>query len=87
MFKLDTGADVTVISHELCKSLGTSLRKSHLKHSMELEVMGEFEEILSYNGRYTSQRIFVIKGLRTNLLGLQAITALSLAARFDSGTD
>ena len=58
---------------EFCKSLGnTTLQESsktlHGPGHHRLEIMGKFEEILSYKGRYTSQGIFVIKGLQTNLL-------------------
>jgi len=49
--------------------------------------MGQFMVTLQYKDRSSQQTIFVIKGLKTNLLGLPAITALNLAARIDTITD
>ena len=48
--------------------------------------MGQFEEILHYKDRSTQQKIYVIKGLTTNLLGLSAIISLNLASRVDTTT-
>ena len=46
--------------------------------------LGQFTTTLSYHGKSSIQQLYVIKGLRTNLLGLQANTALNLAARVDT---
>ena len=88
-FKLDTGAEVTVISEEVFKNLeGTKLQTpskalygpSHQK----LDVVGEFEGTLTQNVNSHKENIFVVRHLRNNLLGLPAITALQLIQRVDS---
>ena len=48
-----------------------------------LGVVGKFKCNLATNGKVTRQEIFVVKGLKHNLLGLPAITALKLAAQID----
>ena len=52
-----------------------------------IQVVGQFTETLQYKQRSTRQTVFVVKGLKTNLLGLPAIVALKLAARIDFITD
>ena len=88
-FKIDTGAEVTAISKKLYKSLRSpalqkpsKLLKGPGQHS--LQVVGQFEEMLHHgqNSSFTITNIFVIKDLKSNLLGLPAITALNLAVRF-----
>ena len=49
-----------------------------------LQVLGQFLGKLSHEAKVSQQQVFVVKGLKTNLLGLPAITALNLAARVDS---
>ena len=90
-FKLDTGAEVTAISRRTFQKLhGTKLEKpSRLLHGpsqQDLKVVGQFSGNLSCKGRYTRQHIFVIDNLRTNLLGLPAITALNLVTRVQAIT-
>ena len=48
-----------------------------------LGVLGKFEGDLTYGGKITQQEVFVVEGLKNNLMGLPAITALKLAARLD----
>ena len=45
----------------------------------KLEVLGKFEG--SHQGKTCKQTIYVVKGLKTNLLGLPAIVSLNLIAR------
>ena len=52
-----------------------------------LNVLGQFTERLHYKQKSSLQKIFVVKGLRTNLLCLPAITSLDLAARVDTTID
>ena len=40
---------------------------------------------LSHDGKVTQQEVFVVDGLKNNLMGLPGITALNLAVRLDSG--
>ena len=48
-----------------------------------LEVVGQLEGQLSYQGKTTNQPVYVVKGLKINLLGLPAILALDLVARIE----
>ena len=90
-FKLDTGAEVTAISPETYKCLrNVELCKSKKILSgpsrKALKVMGQFQGHFVYKTRTTSQPVYVVDGLKTNLLGLPTITALNLAARIDAFT-
>ena len=92
VFKLDTGAEVTAISEEAFRSLGNvSLQKPskvlYGPGEKPLDVIGESSLTLHTEQKSVHQRIFVIRGLKSNLLGLPAITALNLAARVDSTLD
>ena len=80
---LDTGAEVTAISEEsLGKLKNISLRKpAKLLYGPTcnvLEVIGQFVATLKTDERVSKQSIFVVRGLKSNLLGLPAITALQL---------
>ena len=88
-FKLDTGAEVTAISMEAYKQLRkpqlTTPEKILYGPSRQpLKTTGEFAGKFSHNGEAATQRVFVVDGLKTNLLGLPAITALGLAIRTDA---
>ena len=89
IFKIDTGAKVTAISEKLYKSARfpvlqkpTKLLKGPGQHP--LQVVGQFHETLHHGQNSSGQQIFVIKDLKSNLLGLPAITALNLAIRLDA---
>ena len=41
---------------------------------------------LSYRGRSSLQELYIVEGLRPNLLGLPAIVDLNIAARIDATT-
>ena len=51
-----------------------------------LQVVGQCQMTLASKGRSSSQEVFVVKQLRSNLLGLPAIKALRLATRLDETT-
>ena len=51
-----------------------------------LKVIGQFQGYFVYKTRTTSQPVYVVDGLKTNLLGLPTITALNLATRIDALT-
>ena len=90
-FKLDTGADVTAITEESYNLIGernltTPDRPICGPSGNRLQVKGWFSGRLSHGGTSTEQRVFIINGLRRNLLGLTAITALNLAVRVDAAT-
>ena len=50
----------------------------------ELEVLGQFTECLTYQQASTETEVYVVRGLKTNLLGLPAITSLHLIERLCS---
>ena len=45
-----------------------------------LEVMGQFQGDLKYHGKESKQTVYVVNGLKTNLLGLPAIMDMNLVA-------
>ena len=68
-FKLDTGAEVTAITEETFKLLGgiTLIKPSKSLHGparQSLNVLGQFTGALSYKGKFSSQIIYVIRGLK-----------------------
>ena len=92
VFKLDTGAEVSAISEELYDQLGKPPLRLPSKvlygpSQQPLSVLGEFDASLRYMDNSACQTLYVIKGLRTNLMGLPAITALNLIARLDQAED
>ena len=54
---------------------------------MRLNVLGQFEGMFTYKDRQMSQPVFVVDGLKTDLLGLPTIIALNLVTRLDTVTD
>ena len=95
MFKLDTGVEVTAISEEAYEMLQqTTLQNcSRILYGptfKALQVLGQFIGMLSTSQRSSEETVFVVCGLKTNLLGLPAITSLDLIRRIgstDSTTD
>ena len=88
-FKLDTGAEVTAIAEKDYYTLGAiPLKPSTLAlygpAQQSLNVKGQFKGKLTLGQKTSIQTIYVIRGLKTNLLGLPAITSLNLASRIDS---
>ena len=84
--KLDTGAEVTALSKETYQMLGSPLLSGATKslygpsHS-PLKTLGSLQCKMAYLDRTTTQTVYVVEGLKTNLLGLPAIEALQLAIR------
>ena len=74
-FKIDTGAEVTAISESTYESLGkTQLLRKCAKtlygpSAEPLHVLGVLQMELKYSGRVCHQPVYVIKGLKGNLLG------------------
>ena len=88
-FKLDTVAEVTTMSdlsyrklHGVCmfKASGVLFGPNHTN----TDVFGQFSQTLTYGERKSKLQVFVIKGLKSNLLGLPVVEVLKLAARLDS---
>ena len=85
-FKVDTGVEITAISERNYRELKTpqlekARRKLYGPERHPLRVIGQFNGKVSYNGKESIETIFVVAGLRTNLLDLPAIIALKLVAR------
>lgn len=85
-FKMDTGAEVTAIGKETYQLLGEPKLYKPAKilygpAHQTLDVLGQFSGWLKYGKRSTRVNIYVVQGLKTNLLGLQAMTALQLTHR------
>ena len=90
-FKVDTGAEVTTISEKSYREINKPQlekagRKLYGPGRYPLRVIGQFSGKVSHNGRESIETIFVVAGLRTNLLGLPAIMALKLVARLEAVT-
>ena len=88
-FKLDTAAEVSAISKEAYRTLQKVSMQPPSKalcgptcHS--LKVLGQFTGTLKHQQLSSAQPIFVVRGLKTNLLGLPAITSLQLLHRVDA---
>ena len=85
-FKLDTGAAVTAITEETFRTLqNVSLKKAskvlYGPARQELKVLGQFVGELGHKQKSTREEIYVVRGLKTNLLGLPAISSLQLIQR------
>ena len=85
VFKIDTGADVTVIPESCYRSkqdgpLQPAERLLTGAGQQPLEVQGQFVGNLRYNNFETEQNIFVIQGLSRPLLGRPAIEALAIVS-------
>ena len=79
-FKLDTGAEVTAITEETFKKLGEislmrPLKALYGSAHQPLEVVGNFIGEIRNGCNSLSGDIFVVRGLKFNLLGLQALTS------------
>lgn len=91
-FKIDTGADVTVIPDYVFNTVYSSnkppLRKSPKPllgpGGAPLDVLGATDILLQRGERQTLEEVFVIRSLHTALLGRSAGVKLGLVARLDS---
>ena len=88
-FKLDTGAEVTAISEETYRQVyeKTLQRASNVLYGpacQSLKVIGQFRGQLSGKQQSLEETIFVIRGLKNNLLGLPALTSLQIVQRVDT---
>ena len=87
-FKIDTGADVTVIpedlfhQHRLGRLQGTS-KKLYAADQTELRVVGTIRKDISLGDTCVTEDIYVVKGLKEPLLGRPAIEKLNLIARIN----
>ena len=92
-FKLDTGAEVTAISEQAFEHFQGAIRLKEASRTLygpaqhRLKVLGQFQATLSKDQKQTSQTIFVVSGLKTNLLGLPAIVSLQLASQINATSE
>ena len=88
-FKVDTGAAVTAITEQTHARLGKPSVSPPTKvlcgpTQYGLDVQGVFAGHFSSQGRMATGDVYVVKGLKTNLLGLPIITALHLVEKLCS---
>ena len=87
-FKVDTGAEVTVISEKYAKLLSQDLqppsKRLHGPDRQPLSVMGEITTAMTYKDKQVTQTIFVVRNLQHNLVGLPAIRALGILTRIEA---
>ena len=88
-FKLDTGAEATAITEDTYKLLPQTVLQKPKKSlqgpaNQRLDVIGQFQATLHHGQKSSTQTLYVVHGLKTNLLGLPAIMSLSLLHRMDS---
>ncbi len=89
LFRVDTGADVTVVSEELFKeeSFGKLQKTSKIllgPGQDSLQVKGMCTVKISTKSKTTTQYIYVISGLKMALPGRPAIHALGIISRIDT---
>ena len=91
LFKVDTGAEVTVISEDTWKSLHSTEHLQDPKTFLcgpdrtRLTVLGKITLTLTLNETCCQQPVYVVKNITKNLLlGFPAIKALSLLSHVES---
>jgi len=84
-FKIDTGAEVTVIPESVATPyqslLQTTSRRLQGPGKTQLEVCGQFTGTLKKDTQVVEEEIYVVKDLHMPLLGLPAITSLNLVTK------
>lgn len=88
-FKMDTGAEVTAINPDTYHRLGSppltkSTKVLYGPSCHVLLVQGHFSVFLRHGSRSTRQRVYVIDGLKRNLLGLPSMINLQLVSRVNT---
>ena len=86
VFKIDTGADVTVIPTNILNTipnvtLKTPTRTLSGANRKTLQVKGQFTATLEYNDKRVTGEVYAVKKLSRSLLGRPAIEALGLVKR------
>ena len=85
-FRIDTGADVTVIPESKYDGtrdgpLRTPERVLSGPSQRPLQVRGQISAYLRHGGAEATEEVYVVKGLKTALLGSPAIDALNIISR------
>jgi len=85
---------VTAISEKTyqdihCPTISKAQKKLYGPSHQAFRTLETIKGTLAYKGKTTTQDVYVIEGLKTNLLGLPVINALQLAVCIDNvnGTD
>jgi len=91
-FQIDTGAEVTVISLDTYKAIGSpplvpSSKTLRGPSGKILPVMGKFESNLRSDSHVVQQDVYVAKRLHRSLLGRPAIESLGLVKRVGNVED
>lgn len=90
-FKLDTGADVTVIPERMIppgkRPLQKVTRKFFGPGCAIITVQGKFTANLTHKEKSCTEEVYVVKGLEEPLLGRPAIKALHLIQQVDQVAD
>lgn len=87
LFKLDTGAEVTAISEafkHLCidrKLFQKPIKVLYDPACQSLKVVGQFKGELQTRKHSYQETVFVVRGLKNDLLGLPALTAFQLVQK------
>ena len=84
-FKIDTGAEVTVIPESVATPyqslLQTTSQRLQGPRKTQLEVCGQFTGTLKKDTQVVEEEIYVVKNLHMPLLVLPAITSLDLVTK------
>ena len=87
-FKVNTRAEVTVVSEKYAKMLSPDMKplskRLHGPHRQPLSVLGEIQATLTYKGKQATQIIFVVHDLQHNLVGFPAIRAPDIPTRINA---
>ena len=93
ILKIDTGAEVTVITEDMLASLDCKdlLQKPNRvlcgPDGNRLQVVGQLDVKLTFKNQVTSQTIYVLRKLKQSLLGLPAIRELSVISQINEVDD
>ena len=91
-FKIDSGADVTVVPYKMYQSIRPPIPLLQTKKTLrgpcnhKLEIKGTFKTQLQTSDCATEEEIFVVNGLERALLGREAAQRLKLINRIESIT-
>ena len=88
-FKLNTGVEMTEISERAFKELQNITLQSPSKilcgpTHKALKMLGQFDRTFQLDQKESLQTVFVVQGLKANLLGLPAIKSLQLLQPVDT---
>ena len=91
LFKIDTGADLTVIPERVYQNspwpaLTASPIRLSLADASSKTTLGKFSATMAYGGQESVQEIYVLRGLQRPLLGQPAIDALDVVRRIHEAT-